>query len=265
MKLIGVDVDGTLLNSENKITPRTRQALIRAGEIGHKIVIVSGRPTSAVQDLAKELEFDKFNGLLANYNGGSITDYTSGKVIANHNLERNLALEILDKSRDMDIDIIIPYEDMILSDKDHKFLKAESKLLGLEAKIVSGIRDKLDFDPNKILFAAEIAKLEESIPFLKENFANQTSQVRSHRNYYELMPMGLSKGNSLLEISKLYDIDQADIIAFGDEMNDFTMIEVAGVGVAMANAVDEIKEIADYVTLSNDEDGIGDYLEKYVL
>ena len=79
------------------------------------------------------------------------------------------------------------------------------------------------------------------------------------------MPKGLSKGNSLLEIAKLYDIDQADIIAFGDEMNDFTMIEVAGVGVAMANAVDEIKEIADYVTLSNDEDGIGDYLEKYVL
>ena len=79
------------------------------------------------------------------------------------------------------------------------------------------------------------------------------------------MPKGLSKGNSLLEIAKLYDIDQADIISFGDEMNDFTMIEVAGVGVAMANAVDEIKEIADYVTLSNDEDGIGDYLEKYVL
>lgn len=265
MKLIGVDVDGTLLNSENKITPRTRQALIRAGEMGHKIVIVSGRPTSAVKDLAKELEFDKFNGLLAIYNGGSITDYSSGKVLANHNLERKLALEILDQSRDMDIDIIIPYEDMILSDKDHKFLQAESKLLGLEAKIVSDIRDKLDFDPNKILFAAEIAKLEESIPFLVENFGNATSQVRSHRNYYEIMPKGLSKGNSLLEIAKLYNIDQADIIAFGDEMNDFTMIEVAGVGVAMANAVDEIKEIADYVTLSNDEDGIGDYLEKYVL
>ena len=263
MKLIGVDVDGTLLNSENKITPRTRQALIRAGEMGHKIVIVSGRPTSAVKDLAKELEFDKFDGLLANYNGGSITDYSSGKVLANHNIERKLALEILDKTRFLNI--IVPYKDMILSDKDHKFLQAESKLLGLEAKIVSDIRDKLDFDPNKILFAAEIAKLEESIQFLVENFGNVTSQVRSHRNYYEIMPKGLSKGNSLLEIAKLYNIDQADIIAFGDEMNDLTMIEVAGVGVAMANAVDEIKEIADYVTLSNDEDGIADYLEKFVL
>lgn len=263
MKLIGVDVDGTLLNSENKITPRTRQALIRAGEMGHKIVIVSGRPTSAVKDLAKELKFDKFDGLLSNYNGGSITNYSSGKVLVNHNLDRNLALEILDKTRFLNI--IVPYKDMILSDKYHKFLEAEKKLLGLEAKIVSDIRDKLDFDPNKILFAADSANLEEHIPFLKENFGHKTSQVRSHRNYYEIMPKGLSKGNSLLEIADYFGIDQADIIAFGDEMNDASMIEIAGTGVAMANAVEPIKNMADYLTLSNDEDGIGDYLEKFVL
>ena len=137
--------------------------------------------------------------------------------------------------------------------------------MGLKAKVISNIRDNLTFSPHKILFAADSEILEENIPFLVENFENVTSQVRSHRNYYEIMPKGLSKGNSLLEIAKVYDIDQADIIAFGDEMNDFTMIEVAGVGVAMANAVDEIKEIADYVTLSNDEDGIGDYLEKFIL
>ena len=263
MKLIGVDVDGTLLNSENKITPKTRQALIRAGEMGHKIVIASGRPTDAVKDLAKELKFDKFDGLLSNYNGGTITNYSSGKVLVNHNLDRNLALEILDKTRFLNI--IVPYKDMILSDKYHKFLEAEKKLLGLEARIVSDIRDKLDFDPNKILFAAEPENLEENIPFLKENFGHKTSQVRSHRNYYEIMPKGLSKGNSLLEIADYFGIDQADIIAFGDEMNDASMIEIAGTGVAMANAVEPIKNMADYLTLSNDEDGIGDYLEKFVL
>jgi len=79
------------------------------------------------------------------------------------------------------------------------------------------------------------------------------------------MPEGLSKGKSLLEIADKYNIDQKDIIAFGDQMNDKTMIELAGVGVAMANAIEAIKEIADYVTLSNDEDGIANYLEKFVL
>ena len=77
--------------------------------------------------------------------------------------------------------------------------------------------------------------------------------------------MGLSKGNSLLEIAKIFNIDQKDIIAFGDEMNDETMIEAAGVGVAMGNAVSKIKEIADYVTLTNDEDGIAYYLDKFIL
>lgn len=79
------------------------------------------------------------------------------------------------------------------------------------------------------------------------------------------MPKGLSKGKSLLEIAEIFNIDQKDIIAFGDEMNDETMIKAAGVGVAMGNAVEKIKEIADYVTLTNDEDGIAYYLDRFVL
>ena len=98
-----------------------------------------------------------------------------------------------------------------------------------------------------------------------DTYGENTAQVRSQRFYYEIMPKGLSKGNSLLEIAKYYNIDQKDIIAFGDELNDETMIEVAGTGVAMGNAVEKIKEIADYITLSNDEDGIADYLEKFIL
>ena len=107
--------------------------------------------------------------------------------------------------------------------------------------------------------------LDEIIPGLSDKFIDRTCQVRSQRYYYEIMPQGLSKGKSLLEIAEYYDIEQKEIIAFGDELNDETMIKVAGVGVAMANAVDHIKEISDYITLSNDEDGIADYLEKFVL
>ena len=75
MKLIAVDVDGTLLNSDNKISLKTKEALIKAGNLGHKLVIASGRPTSGVLHLAGELEFEKFGGLLSNYNGGSITNF----------------------------------------------------------------------------------------------------------------------------------------------------------------------------------------------
>lgn len=265
MKLIAVDVDGTLLNSANKISPRTRDALIAAAKAGHKVVIVSGRPTSGVYHLAEELQFGEFGGLLSNYNGGAITNYSTGEVIANHTLDLELAREILDKTRKLNAEIIIPRGDMIISDMDNKYLGVERNLLGVETEVVDGLRDSLDFAPNKIIFANDEDLLDEAIPFLLENFGQATSQVRSQRFYYEIMPKGLSKGTSLLEIANYYGIEKEDVIAFGDELNDYEMVEVAGVGVAMANAVDEIRAIADYITLSNDEDGIADYLEKFVL
>lgn len=264
MKLIAVDVDGTLLNSNKEITPKTKKALIRAGEEGHKLVIVSGRPTAGVLGLAKELRFDEFGGLLSNFNGGAITNFATGELIANHPMDLDLVKEILAYTRDLDLDLIIPDGNRIVSDRNHKYLEIERDLLGVDSKVIEAIRDEIDFKPNKLLFANDEKILDEIIPGLSDKFKDRTSQVRSTRYYYEIMPQGLSKGKSLLEIADHYGIEKADIIAFGDEMNDETMIEVAGVGVAMANAVDPIKKIADYITLSNDEDGIADYLEKFV-
>lgn len=265
MKLIAVDVDGTLLNSNNEISEKTKDTLIRAGEMGHKIVIVSGRPTAGVVHLAKELAFEKYGGLLSNYNGGAITNFATGEVISNHTLDLELAKKILTETKNLPLEIIIPKEDYIISDRPNKFLDYERDLLKVNTEAIRDLRENIDFTPNKIIFASDPEILEEYLPFLSDTYGSTTTQVRSQRIYYEIMPKGLSKGNSLLEIAKYYEIDQKDIIAFGDELNDETMIEVAGVGVAMGNAVDKIKEISDYVTLSNDEDGIADYLEKFVL
>lgn len=265
MKLIAVDVDGTLLNSNNEISEKTKDALIRAGEAGHKVVIVSGRPTAAVIHIAKELEFEKYGGLLSNYNGGSITNFKTGEVISNHTLDLNLAKKILAETKDLPLEIIIPKEDYIISDRQNKFLDYERDLLKVDTEAVEDLRENIDFSPNKIIFASDPEILEEYLPFLSDTYGATTAQVRSQRIYYEIMPQGLSKGESLLEIANYYGINQKDIIAFGDELNDETMIEVAGTGVAMGNAVEKIKEIADYITLSNDEDGIADYLEKFIL
>lgn len=265
MKLIAVDVDGTLLNSKNEISPKTKDALIRAGETGHKVAIVTGRPTSGVGYLAKELEFEKYGGLLSNYNGGSITDFKTGEVISNHTLDLDLAKEILAKTKDLPLEILIPSGDKVISDSENKYLDIERDLLKIDVEAIEGLRDNINFAPNKIIFANDPEILEEHLDFLFDTYGENTAQVRSQRFYYEIMPKGLSKGNSLLEIAKYYGIDQKDIIAFGDELNDETMIEIAGTGVAMGNAVEKIKEIADYVTLSNDEDGIAAYLEKFVL
>ncbi|WP_311492006.1 HAD hydrolase family protein, partial [uncultured Anaerococcus sp.] len=100
---------------------------------------------------------------------------------------------------------------------------------------------------------------------LFEKFGDRTAQVKSTRFFYEIMPLGLSKGSSILEACKIFGIDKEDVIVFGDEMNDMSMFEVAGTGVAMGNAVDPIKKLAAYVTKSNNEDGIAFYLENFLL
>lgn len=123
----------------------------------------------------------------------------------------------------------------------------------------------VDFEPNNVLFACDPQKISEPLNKIYDKFSDKFTLVKSTPYYYEVMPKGISKGESLIEIAKYYGIPMSDIIAFGDEDNDLLMIEAAGVGVVMANGSKAMLEAADYVTLSNDEDGIADYLEKYVL
>ncbi len=264
-KLIAVDVDGTLLNSNHEILEETKIALIRAIEKGHKVVIVSGRPTEAILDLAKELEFEKYAGLISSYNGGAITNFKTGEKISSHTLDLDLAKEILEKTKNLDVFPLITDEYTIISNKDNAFLDVESHILNLEPLIVENLSQSINFKPYKITFTNYPQKLDQVIPLLKENFSDRTSQVRSLSAFYELMPQNLSKGKSLLEIAEYYNIDQKDIIAFGDAQNDISMFEIAGTPVAMGNADEIIKEMSSYVTLSNDENGIADYLKKFVL
>lgn len=265
MKLIGVDVDGTLVNSKRVITENTKRALISAMKEGHKVVIVTGRPTAGARDLAERLEFEKYGGLVSSFNGGAITNFATGDLLSNHEMDHKLAVEILEFAKDLALEAMVPYKDTVYSPKIGPYTKGEAKTLKMKAVEVEDLYKKIDFPVNKILFAADPEVIDGPAKKLEEKFGKLTVQVKSSRFYYEVMPKGLSKGKSLLEIAEIFDIDQKDIIAFGDEMNDETMIKAAGVGVAMGNAVEKIKEIADYVTLTNDEDGIAYYLDKFVL
>lgn len=265
-KLIAVDVDGTLVNSEGVITPRTRDALIAATKAGHEVMIVSGRPTYGIREQALALGFDKFGGVLSAYNGGQLYDFKEKKILANHPMDYDLAMEMLEFSKSLDLEIMVPYGEFIYTDKaDNFYSNRESGMLNMEVKAIADIRDRLNFVPNKILFAQDPEKLDRPCAKLKEKFGRLTEQVKSARFYYEVMPKGLSKGSSIIEACKIFGIDIKDTIIFGDEMNDLSMFEVAGTGVAMGNAVEPIKKLADYVTLSNNEDGIAYYLENFVL
>ena len=265
-KLIAVDIDGTLLTDDKKISDKNKEVLIKIREAGHKLVIASGRDYSGTTFLAEELDFQKYGGFLSNFNGGRITDFKSRKIIANHTLGLDFMREFLHFIRDLDIDIMIYYDGKIYTNSMETYwLKETADQTNQEIVLRENLIDDIDFEPNNILLSQNPNRIEEPSRIIYEKYKDITHQVKSTPWYYEIMPKGVSKGKSLYEIADIYSIPYENIIAFGDEMNDKSMIEMAGVGVAMGNAVEGIKEIADFITLTNEEDGIAYYLEKFVL
>lgn len=265
-KLIAVDIDGTLLTDDKKISDKNKEVLKKIREAGHKLVIASGRDYSGTTFLAEELDFQKYGGFLSNFNGGRITDFKSRKIIANHTLSLDFMREFLDFIRDLDIDIMIYYDGKICTNSMATYwLKETADQTNQEIVLRENLIDDIDFEPNNILLSQNPNRIEEPSRIIYEKYKDITHQVRSTPWYYEIMPKGVSKGKSLYEIADIYSIPYENIIAFGNEMNDKSMIEMAGVGVAMGNAVEGIKEISDFITLTNEEDGIAYHLEKFVL
>lgn len=265
-KLIAVDVDGTLINSNHELTKRTKETLIKAQQEGHKLVISSGRAPMGVEDLYKELEMDKYEGYISNFNGGLVTDVKTGKIEINHTLDPEKMKEMLLFSKDLYIDYVIYYNNFVYAyTLDMPYLEDILTKSFMPLKFVKNLTEEVDFVPNNILFSQDPSRIEEPAEKIREKFEDYFEFVFSEKFYFEAMPKNVSKGATLLELAEKIGIAKEDVIAFGDQNNDHTMIELAGVGVAMGNAVDSIKEIADYITLTNDEDGIADYVEKNIL
>jgi Cof subfamily protein (haloacid dehalogenase superfamily) len=266
-KIIAVDIDGTLINSDLKIGQKTKEALIKAQEKGHIVVIASGRDKTGVMQYARELNFDKYGGLLSNNNGCLVTNYKSGEVLIKHKLNKEDVKEILTFTKGFDLDpMVFKDGNVITYVKNSSIVERSARINQMGLIVDENLIENLDFDPTNIIYCQENPKImDEKIPLIESKYKDDFSLVRSTPNYYEVMPNEASKGESLLEIAKYYGMDIKDVYAFGDEENDLDMIQKAGVGVAMGNASQIIKEASDYVTLSNDQDGIAYFLYKFKL
>lgn len=265
-KLIALDIDGTLLNSKNMITEKTKDALIRAQDKEHILVIASGRDPIGVMPYAKELDFENHNGLICTFNGGKVINCETNEVLIDHSLEMNLAKDILNFAKENDMTYLIYAKDSIITNSEKTYRIAEiAKEDHNTYEVIINLEDRIDFRPNKILFSIEPAEIDEKIEIFEKKYKNEVNAFKSTPFFYEIMPIGIEKGGSLVEMAKFLNIDIKDTIAFGDERNDLGMLEAAGVGVVMANAPDVVKEYGDYITKSNDEDGIAYYLDKFLL
>lgn len=265
-KLIAVDLDGTLLTSTNTISKKSKESIEKVLDFGHKVVIITGRDFYGSIKVAREL-FDRHEGgLVASSNGALVFDLAKDKPIINHTIPREVVKEMIAYGKSLGLDYLIYHDNKILAEKDDAYdLDFLSKKNKLEVEIIEDLAYKLNFDLNKLLFSAKASLIERVKSDFEEKFKGKANPIHSMPQFLDCMPAGIHKGRSLLEIADFYEIDHKDTLAFGDEINDETMIEMAGIGIAMANASAYIKNLADDICPTNDDDGIAIYLEENIL
>lgn len=265
-QMIVLDLDGTLTNSKKEITPRTKEVLIQLQEEGGQVVLASGRPTPGVVKLAKELHMERYGGYVLAYNGARIINYATGEIIYNRTIPPELIPDIYREASLLHAAILTYSEhEIILANGYNDYCALESRINGIPIHEVDDFAGVIDFPVNKFLLAGEPEHMLTAQEHMREIFGWQLNIFRSEPFFLEMMPQSVDKAYSLGKLLEHIHMDREQMICCGDGFNDKSMIHFAGLGVAMANAQPEVKEAADYITASNDEDGVARVVEKFML
>ena len=256
-RAIALDLDGTLTNHDKVVTPRTRQALLKAQELGTVIILASGRPTYGIVPVAECLELEKRGGYILSYNGGNIVNAKTGEKLFSQFLP-DAVIPILYKYAKEKNHALLGYagNEIITEMPDDQYVKEESRINKMNIRKVDNLLDALEPHPTKLLMTGDPTDMIKAEEELVEILGEKMDIFRSAPFFLELVPKGIDKAQSLLRLLSKINLTPADLIAFGDGYNDLSMLKLAGVGVAMANAAPEVRADADYVTLSNEEDGV---------
>lgn len=265
-KMLALDIDGTLTNSRKEITERTLEAIKKIMQEGHVVVIASGRPTPGIMGACGTLELEKYGGYGMSYNGARITDMKTGEIVYQRTLDRNVIPEIYEYALSRNIGMMT-YEQgsAVTGTRIDKYMELEARINRIGLKKVDDFLGYIDFDVNKCLLTAEADEAAAIEKELAEKYSGRLSIYRSEPFFVEIMPNGVDKASSLSVLLDMTGIKRENMICCGDGFNDLSMIKYAGIGVAMANAADVVKEAADVTTLSNDEDGLVPVIERYIM
>lgn len=267
IKLIAIDLDGTLLNSQRQVSKRNKEAILKAKQQGVKVVLVTGRPLKGMLHILEECQLLEEGDLGLTYNGGLVQWTKTGETLRQITLDKDEAKDVYELSQALDlpcnfIDLDTVYEPPYPTGKPSQY-PLVMKALPLKPIDMTSLPE--DFPINKIVMCWHQEELDEKIKLIPEDYHDKYTIMKSRSNLLEVLPKAVDKGKGLHLLSDLLAIDLEDMMAIGDQENDLAMVKEAGMGVAMANATDAVKAVAQVVTRSNDDHGVAYAIEKYVL
>ncbi len=261
-----MDIDGTLYNSVKCITEPTRKAIFCARDEGKIIVIASGRPIPGIADVSRRLEFAEKGGYIMGWNGGRIINVQTGEVISETLLPDGIVAEIAALAAEYDAPVVAHTSDTLVSERpDDPIIQLEARLNRLTVSKIDSLAGYSEKRLYKCIVTGSDEKLVHLERIAARHFAGRLSVYRSEPYFLEILPFGIDKAHAIDVLAKHLDMTKDDFIACGDGFNDLSMIRHAGLGVAMANAQKAVKQCADYVTESCDEDGLVTVIQKFLL
>lgn len=267
IKLIAIDLDGTLLNGKKVVTEKNKVALQAAKDQGVKIVICTGRPLRAIRPYLKELNLEGPGDYSITFNGGLVQNNDTGAVMEKAALSFEQVNELLQLGRDLSLPIDVVSEEVVWSlptAPSYPSIYGQlNPLLDCRKTTVAQLDPEALY--NKAVVAYEQTYLDQQIAKIPDHIREGYEVIKTRDVLLEFMPKGITKAYGIQLLIEDLGIRQEEVMAIGDEENDLPMIAFAGIGVAMENAVPQVKEQADVITASNEEDGVAQVIEQYVL
>jgi len=265
-KVLVLDIDGTLTNSQKEISEATKRGIRTVLEHGHKVILASGRPTPGMRRYEKELELEHFGGYLLSFNGARIIECRTGEIVYQRILPLTMIPGLTAFARKNGCGLVTYFGDNIISAfQPDEYVELESRINGMPIKVVDNFVNYVDFDINKCLMTAPVDKAPELEKQLAEKYGDIVSIYRSEPFFIEIMPKNVDKATSLDRMLQSVGLTRENAICCGDGFNDISMIQYAGTGVAMGNAQPAVKEAADYITGTNDEDGLVQVIDEFIM
>ncbi|WP_430598510.1 Cof-type HAD-IIB family hydrolase [Enterococcus sp. AZ177] len=267
IKLVAIDLDGTLLDSKKEISARNKEALTQAKAAGVKIVICTGRPLAAIGIYLDALNLRDNGDYSITFNGGLVQKNDTGEIIEKSSLALENVHELYELAKLLNVPLDILSDGLVMqlsTTQEYESLYSQlNKLLTFESYEVAQLTTDRIY--NKAVIAVDQVYLDEQIKKIPSSFYDRYEVIKTRSNLLEFMPKGITKAYGISLLARDLGIKQEEIMTIGDEENDVPMIEYAGLGVAMENAVAKVKDLADVITDTNDNDGVAQAVEKFVL
>lgn len=263
-KLLASDFDNTLKKSDGTVSDYTLDVIKNFQMLGGKFMICTGRMFASIR---KEAQALGFHGDVVAYNGGMVGDIDTGEIKYHSTMSTDIALEVVEYLESFHKIVHVYVDDVLYVKEQNPYTDYYCQCCKVKATAVGKLSDFIkttSATPTKILLMDEPSEIKRFFEILAKKGEGRYLVAESAPNLLDIEDANTSKGNGILQACKYYGVDISECVCFGDSPNDITMLKVAGVGVAVENATEEVKKACDYVTDSCDCDGVAKVIDKII-